>query len=266
MTLTLGHNRKKPTAKKSRLKATGVSLNILVDELEDQTLQLIPSDTFPPEEQCQAPTFAIEAQQGISSSPNIAEARTSSLRPSHQTSPESSRKTVEIGHFVLGKRGDELHTSGIGSCVGVVLWDRWHDIAGMIHIQFPSQDLNEDWTSMPHKPSSINPSLSRIQSATPGKCANTGLLEMFEVMRFWGANSIFTKAYLAGGSNMFPSTPSQDRAFDIGWQNLKGVRSFLKTENITIKKEDSGGHNGRSMSFDVSSGKLHVNTLRRNHG
>ena len=50
---------------------------------------------------------------------------------------------IKIGMADLGvaKPPSKLRTTGLGSCVGVVLYDQTHKIAGMAHVMLPESSL-----------------------------------------------------------------------------------------------------------------------------
>lgn len=66
-------------------------------------------------------------------------------------------------------------------------------------------------------------------------------------------------AKIAGGAHMF--TTIKDRSImDIGNRNIEAVREILDNYGIEIKAEDVGANIGRTVMFDISSGKFEVKT------
>ena len=159
------------------------------------------------------------------------------------------RKVCEVGTYVLGRKGDILYTSGIGSCVGVVLWDRWHDLAGMIHVQFPCTDLSEEWSAMSGLVSQVSGTRMPWEH-----CADPGLMTMISDLNALGSINSFTRAYLAGGSNMFPTVECLDPSLNVGQRNIDAVKKVLSDAGIPVHHENLGGNDGRAQSFDVATG------------
>ncbi len=149
---------------------------------------------------------------------------------------------VGIAEFKTARDPDLMVAYGLGSCVGVTLYDRLHKVGGMAHVMLPSSRL--------HSTVSI-----------PGKYADTGIEALCSALIGEGSNSKFLEAKLVGGANMFVSIIQQ--AVPIGTRNLSAVREKLREKGIPIKGEDVGGIHGRTMFFNLSDGKVEIRKLNQ---
>src|SRR5690554_3920898 len=77
-----------------------------------------------------------------------------------------------------------LTTLGLGSCVGIALYDKINKVAGLAHIMLPS-------------------SLEIKNNSNKAKFADTAIEELIKEMLFLGASKKYIVAKLAGGSQMF---------------------------------------------------------------
>lgn len=116
-----------------------------------------------------------------------------------------------------------ITTTGLGSCIGLVLFDVIDHVAGMVHVMLPE-----------------SPSPS---PALPQKYADTGIRWLYENVLEAGANRARLKAKYAGGSQMFRGL--QTEALRIGDRNIAAVAEHLSQLHIPIVNFDVGGSVGR---------------------
>lgn len=152
-------------------------------------------------------------------------------------------ETIKVGMADLNvtKSPNNLTTLGLGSCVGITLYDKINKVAGLAHIMLPSSKeiKNND---------------------NKAKFADTGIEELIRQMIVLGANKNNLVAKIAGGSQMFNFNSSNDM-LRIGDRNVAATKSKLKELNIKIISEDTGGNFGRTIVLDSSDGSLHVRTI-----
>ncbi|NLO93207.1 MAG: chemotaxis protein CheD [Clostridiaceae bacterium] len=134
-----------------------------------------------------------------------------------------------------------LTTLGLGSCVGIVLYDIKRKIVGMAHIMLPS---------------------SKIASANTNraKFADTGITDLLEGMIRLGARREDIIAKIAGGAQMFTFSSTTD-TMKIGARNSEATKVMLKLLNIPLVSEDTGGNHGRTIEISSEDGKLMVKTI-----
>jgi len=134
-----------------------------------------------------------------------------------------------------------LITLGLGSCVGVVLYDKYKKIGGLAHIMLPS-------------------SLEIKNNSNKAKFADTAIDMLLDEMISLGANKKNMIAKLAGGAQMFTFSTSND-VLRIGDRNIKASKKKVLELNIPIVAEDTGGNYGRTIEFNTQNGSLLIKTI-----
>jgi len=137
---------------------------------------------------------------------------------------------------------DTIRTLGLGSCVGVVIYDLHHKIAGLSHIMLPNSELTNH--------STIN----------KFKYADTAIPCLIEKLYLQGARKYALKSKIAGGAQMFQFESSSE-SMRIGPRNVEAVQEKLQELNIPIISMDVGGKRGRTIEFDPQTGMLEVRTV-----
>lgn len=137
-----------------------------------------------------------------------------------------------------------LKTTGLGSCVGVTLYDAAAKVAGMAHVMLPSS------------------SIAREGMLNTAKYADTAIPEMIRRMEDLGARTGRMEAKLAGGAQMFAFGSSSD-TMRIGPRNVESCKELLKRYAIPLKAEDTGGNYGRTIEFDCETGVLSIRSVQK---
>ena len=155
-----------------------------------------------------------------------------------QTEQESvgqpERKKVGIAEYAVTTDEAVLTTSGLGSCIGVALYDPDSNTAGLVHVMLPRHDEGE---------------------GARAKFADTGVEILLEEMERAGASRRHIEAKIAGGSDMLDFSGSGS---GIGVRNVEKVRETLDSYDIPIVAEDVGGDHGRSLRLESQTGDLVV--------
>jgi len=149
--------------------------------------------------------------------------------------------TIGIAEHKIVRAPDRLSTLGLGSCVGLVLYDAANKIGGMVHIMLPNA---------PQNASGFNRS----------KFADTAIDELIRLMIQSGAMRARLTAKLAGGAHMFSSTCNAD-FMNVGERNIQECKKKLKELSIRVLAEDTGSTSGRSIEFCCETGQLQVRTV-----
>ncbi|WP_096154615.1 MULTISPECIES: chemotaxis protein CheD [Bacillus] len=137
-----------------------------------------------------------------------------------------------------------IRTSGLGSCVGLVLFDIKKQVAGMVHVMLPES------------------SLARTEGINKCKYADTGVEFLLETLLMNGASRRNLQAKMAGGAEMFRFSSTND-TLRIGPRNVQAVKERLRSFQIPLVSEDCGGNSGRTIEFDPSTGKLMIKTVNK---
>ncbi|WP_338056019.1 chemotaxis protein CheD [Thermanaerosceptrum fracticalcis] len=136
-----------------------------------------------------------------------------------------------------------LITTGLGSCVGVCLWDPIMKVGGLAHIMLPDSTQSRS-----------------IQNKA--KYADTGVTLLIEEMVKLGAVKSRLVAKIAGGAQMF-NFPGASNVMRIGERNTEAVKKCLEQEKIRILAEDTGGNFGRTIEFSTTDGQLLIKTISK---
>jgi len=139
---------------------------------------------------------------------------------------------------------DMIRTSGLGSCVGVVIYNIQREIAGMAHIMLPDS------------------SLGKQESLNHYKYADTAIDILVDKLCSKGLRKSQLKAKLAGGAQMFQINTSND-IMRIGKRNIEAVLTKLEEHNIPVESSDVGGSYGRTIEFNPKTGKLKIRTITK---
>lgn len=138
-----------------------------------------------------------------------------------------------------------LVSLGLGSCVGIALYDDKKRIAGLAHIMLPSSKL-------------IN------NNQNKAKFADTATEVLLNMMMDKGARKENIVAKIAGGAQMFSFKNKTNNLLNIGQRNVVATRDILNDLGIPILAQDTGGNFGRTIEFYSETGILVVKTI--NHG
>ncbi|PWK12688.1 chemotaxis protein CheD [Tumebacillus permanentifrigoris] len=151
---------------------------------------------------------------------------------------------IRVGMADLNVAGVEesLRTTGLGSCVGIALYDPHTKVSGLAHIMLPtSTNANE---------------------SNRAKYANTAVPLLIELMEKKGANKRRLTAKLAGGAQMFTFAGQSD-LMRIGPRNVEAVKEALQLYTIPVVAEDTGGNCGRTIELFSADGSLVIRTAKQ---
>lgn len=134
-----------------------------------------------------------------------------------------------------------LTTLGLGSCVGIALYDSYSKVIGLAHIMLPS-------------------SLQAKNNSNIAKFADTAIVKLVEDMVKLGAKWDNIVAKLAGGAQMFAFNQTSDM-MKIGQRNAISAKEKLMELNIPVVAEDTGGNYGRTIELYSNDGRLLIKTI-----
>ncbi|WP_026485897.1 chemotaxis protein CheD [Caldanaerobius polysaccharolyticus] len=150
---------------------------------------------------------------------------------------------IGMADYGVSKAPDVLVTIGLGSCVGVTLYDPVLKVGGLAHIMLPCS----------HQYSA---------NSTKGKFADTAIDVVLEKLKAMGAVTDRLVSKLAGGARMF-EIKSSDERLKIGDRNIEAAIKVLKSRGIPIVAKDVGGTYGRTIELHLEDGSLVVKTIGR---
>ena len=148
---------------------------------------------------------------------------------------------VGMADLKICKAPDALTTIGLGSCIGIALYDPSTKISGLAHIMLPD-------------------STSIRNNSNIAKFADTGVEKLIEELRKQGVPQRALMAKMAGGARMFAFQGSGDY-LNIGERNAEAVKGILMKKGIPIVASDCGGTYGRTIEFDPETYRLQIRAI-----
>ncbi|MEZ3142336.1 chemotaxis protein CheD [Halobaculum sp. MBLA0143] len=151
-------------------------------------------------------------------------------------SGDKERVKVGVSDAEVTTDDVKLVTSGLGSCLGVALYDPTSGVGGLLHAMLPE---------------------SADHPGPPEKFVVDGIDQMLEELDRAGASRRSVQAKLAGASSMLDL---ETESASVGEQNVDAARRALDARNVSVEGSDTGGSNGRSLRFEPANGRLVVSS------
>lgn len=150
---------------------------------------------------------------------------------------------VGMADYKVGKAPSTLISYGLGSCIGISVYDSHSKVGGLLHIM-------------------LSDSTQSRASDNPAKFADTGIpLLVKEVVAAGGVQRRLV-AKLAGGAQMF-AFKNATSIMRVGERNAQASKEILKRMGIPVVAEDTGGTCGRTVSIDLNNGDYFVKTVEK---
>ncbi|MCI5827105.1 MAG: chemotaxis protein CheD [Lachnospiraceae bacterium] len=141
---------------------------------------------------------------------------------------------VGMADLKTGKNPDILTTLGLGSCIGIALWDPVTKIGGLAHVMLPD-------------------STKIRNNSNIAKFADTGIAELVRQIEAMGVPKKRLVAKIAGGARMFEVSGSTSVG-NIGEKNAIASKQKLQELGIPILAEDTGLNYGRTVELNCANG------------
>ncbi|MDD6072060.1 MAG: chemotaxis protein CheD [Clostridiales bacterium] len=145
---------------------------------------------------------------------------------------------VGIADYKLCRKPNKITTIGLGSCVGVVLYNFTDEYCGMVHIMLPS-------------------SKEIVNNSKRAKFADTGIEDLIIELEKKGVKQSSLCAKIAGGATMF-QFGGNGTIGSVGKRNVDAVKETLSKFNIRLVAEDTGADYGRTIIFDLVTKELKI--------
>jgi chemotaxis protein CheD len=134
-----------------------------------------------------------------------------------------------------------LTTLGLGSCVGIALFDPFAKVVGLAHCMLPDS--------------------KQIQNnGNHAKFVDTAIIKLVMEMARLGARKDAMKAKIAGGAQMFAFSSAND-IMRIGDRNVAATAKILSLLGIPIVARETGDTFGRTVELYSSDNRLVVKTI-----
>jgi chemotaxis protein CheD len=145
--------------------------------------------------------------------------------------PETIKDYVKLGGIVYTTTPRKFNLLGIGTCLGIYLYDLKKYHYTMAHSILPTFNQRED----------------RVNAKMPGKFTDIAIMKMIKFLVKKDSVKSDIKCKIVGGSQIY------NDSFNVGEKNIITARKILKVENIPLVKEDTGGKLSRSiLSYNVN--------------
>jgi chemotaxis protein CheD len=138
---------------------------------------------------------------------------------------------LNLGEFVVTKDIANIACYGLGSCVGLFIYDRVNKISGAAHVVL-SDDLEKDTTYN----------------------AKTAFEKLIEEIEKIGGDKNALRAKIVGGANLFNS------GFRTGERNVETLKKLILNHKIFLAGQDVGGTKSRTARFNTLNGNLLVSS------
>lgn len=150
---------------------------------------------------------------------------------------------IKVGMADLNvcKAPDTITTLGLGSCIGLTLYDPVTKIGGMVHYMLPD-------------------STKVRNNGNIAKFADTGIDELLKRVLAAGAVRTRLVAKIAGGAKMF-EVSGLSEVGNIGARNAEAAKAILKAKGIRLVAEDTGLNYGRTVELHCDTGEFYIKSV-----
>ena len=148
---------------------------------------------------------------------------------------------AKSSNYKVGRAPATIISYGLGSCIGVSLYDPQTKVGGLLHIMLPDSTQSRS-------------------SENPAKFADTGVPLLLKDVLALGASKAHLVAKMAGGAQMFAFAKATD-IMRVGERNANAVRDLLKSLGIRLLAEDTGQNYGRTVQINLENGVYTVKTM-----
>ena len=148
---------------------------------------------------------------------------------------------VGMADLNIAKAPDSLTTLGLGSCIGLTLYDPVAKVGGLVHYMLP------DSTKLKN-------------NSNIAKFGDTGIRELYNKMIANGASPSRMVAKIAGGAKMF-EVSGLSNVGNVGERNAEEAKIMLKELKIRLIVEDTGLNYGRTVVLDCENGNYIIKAV-----
>ena len=148
---------------------------------------------------------------------------------------------VGMADLKVGRAPDTLTTLGLGSCIGLTLYDPVSKIGGLVHYMLPDSAKLKNNTNI-------------------AKFGDTGIRELLKQVLASGANQRRLVAKIAGGACMFEMS-GLSSVGNVGARNAEAAKEILKELKIPLVAEDTGLNYGRTVELKCETGEYVIKAV-----
>ena len=148
---------------------------------------------------------------------------------------------VGMGEYAIAHAPGEVVTLGLGSCVGLCMYDPVLKLGALAHVMLPDSKVAKDM-------------------ANPAKFADTAVPFLLREMSKMGAEKDRLVVKIAGGAQMFSAAGSSRES--VGPRNVAAVEQALARAGLSVSAKSVGGSSGKSIGLNLETGQLELRTLQ----
>ena len=151
--------------------------------------------------------------------------------------------TIKVGMADLNicKAPDMITTLGLGSCIGIAVYEPVTKVGGLAHIMLP------DSTQMRN-------------NSNIAKFADTGIEELIKRVTMAGANKRRLVAKIAGGAKMI-EVKGVSGVGNVGERNAIASKAKLNQLGIPLLAEETGLNYGRTVELYPATGEFYIKAV-----
>ncbi|MBO5071368.1 MAG: chemotaxis protein CheD [Eubacterium sp.] len=150
---------------------------------------------------------------------------------------------VGMADLSIGKAPDIITTVGLGSCIGLTLYDPVTRVGGLVHYMLPDS-----------KAVSNNSNIAKF--------CDTGVQELLKRVTMAGANRRRLVAKIAGGAKMF-AVNQESNVGSVGERNTVAAKQILRQLGIQLIAEDTGLNFGRTVELHCDTGDFYIKAVKK---
>jgi chemotaxis protein CheD len=147
---------------------------------------------------------------------------------------------VGMADLKVAKAPDILTTLGLGSCVGITLYDKTRKAGGMAHCMLPTY--------------------KGFEGQSIAKFVDSAVIELIKQLERLGISRKSLVSKITGGAHMFGGSANND-LLKIGERNAAAGLAILKQLAIPVIAQDTGGKHGRTIELIMDTGALKIRTV-----
>lgn len=147
---------------------------------------------------------------------------------------------VGIADYKITQAPNSLITIGLGSCIGIALYDRLTKKGALLHIMLADSTKFNDTSKWEKFADLAIPKVAKELTKSPNRLV----------------------AKIAGGASLF-QTPNSVNSLQIGQRNIEMVKQVLDDLSIPILGEHVGGDSGRTMIVDLETFEVKIRMVNR---
>jgi chemotaxis protein CheD len=149
--------------------------------------------------------------------------------------------SVGIGQLAVTRDpNDVLVAYGLGSCIGIAVFDPDARLAAMAHVLLPLAD---------GKP---------FEAKEPARYADRAIPALLEALKAAGSRGGRLVVKVAGGASVLGKANAEK--FKIVERNAEAVKEQLRRCGLRVAAADLGGEKGRTLELHAASGTVYVRT------